>query len=812
MGEISEKLGVAERGIRRLSAAISPFTRHNLYSYRVSDRALVISLTLGAFVLYLRTLAPGILDGDSGEWQYMASVLGIPHSTGYPLYLLLAKLFTLFPIGNPAWRVNLLSAVCAALSLPFVYLVSKRVSGSRPGALFAGSIFALAPTLWASAVEAEVYALNTLLLAITLYLAVRWYDDNRPLDFCLLAFAFGLALDNHRVALFVGPALVLLAWIGRRHLNPRLVFAAIVLFIVPLLLYLYIPIRGTQLLADQSASNWALYPRAESILKGTVSAYYNNTPSGFIGFVTGFDNRNKLGFQDTTADAFSSRIGVGLDLLLQQFNFILLGFAMCGILILKRRDLNLTLILVIWALGVGGISIFLHAESTRFYFSGAYLVIALFIAVAAGGLLGWSQKQERLGIAVPALMIILPIIAFWTNFPSIDKSGYVVYDSYSRSILQDNLASNAVLIAPWEVATGIRYLQFVEGQRPDLLVIHESPVRPQFQKIMESAHSLARPFYYIQFTPEDSAATGARTVQAVGLPLLTRPLPRYPLDSELTDGIRVIGYDLNPDPAIPGRSMRVSVYYQVTAQTNILFRAGLGMADIRGVPHGDWAHQPVDMYYPTYFWKTGEYYRDVWDITMPADAPKGLYGFQLSWFPFDTSTNATHYEDAKSITFGPIRTGDFTAGEPTEKTRVEFSNGMTLTGYGLELLGEGGGSTGHPGTPIPAKHGQQFTLSLYWNSVRPIQEAYTAFVHLEDASGAVLAQSDRPPWDGMFPTDRWTVGETVRDEYTIKIPDNLPAGEYVLRVGLYKNPQERVTITGGGDEFSLGVGFLSSGQ
>jgi hypothetical protein len=84
------------------------------------DFFLCLLLSLTAFALYVRTLTPGVLDGDSGEWQYMANILGVPHSTGYPTYILLAKLVTLVPIGNPAWRVNLFSAICATLTIPVV--------------------------------------------------------------------------------------------------------------------------------------------------------------------------------------------------------------------------------------------------------------------------------------------------------------------------------------------------------------------------------------------------------------------------------------------------------------------------------------------------------------------------------------------------------------------------------------------------------------------------------------------------------------------------------------------------------------------
>lgn len=72
--------------------------------------------------LYIRTLAPGVLPGDSAEFQVLAYQLGIAHCPGYPIYLLLAKLFTLLPIWEVAYGVNLFSAFMAALTVVGLYL------------------------------------------------------------------------------------------------------------------------------------------------------------------------------------------------------------------------------------------------------------------------------------------------------------------------------------------------------------------------------------------------------------------------------------------------------------------------------------------------------------------------------------------------------------------------------------------------------------------------------------------------------------------------------------------------------------------
>jgi hypothetical protein len=96
-----------------------------------TDFALSAFVFLIGMGLYVRTLAPGVLLGDSGEFQVLASTLGIAHNTGYPIYLLIAKLLSWLPFQTVAYKVNLLSALAGALTLSEVYLISKLLTGKR---------------------------------------------------------------------------------------------------------------------------------------------------------------------------------------------------------------------------------------------------------------------------------------------------------------------------------------------------------------------------------------------------------------------------------------------------------------------------------------------------------------------------------------------------------------------------------------------------------------------------------------------------------------------------------------------------------
>lgn len=647
-----------------MSDAVASWSRRIVRDKSHLDFYICLLLALAAFAVYVRTLTPGVLDGDSGEWQYMTNILGIPHSTGYPVYILLGKIVTFLPIGNPAWRVNLFSAICAALTLPVVYFLSKRVSGSRIAAVLSAAIFAFMPTLWASATIAEVYALNTLLIALSLFFAVRFYDHAQARDVYLLALCFGLALANHRISFFIAPALLLVVWLKRRSFSFRKLGFAALAFLVPLSLYLYIPLRAAQLLETQSAQNWDLYPRAEAIVDGKVTAYYNPTPAGFINLVTALDNRNKLGFEKADGENQTlARFQNAWNLLREQIDPFGIALALGGIVIMLRREQWLANVLLVAGGAVAAVSVVLRAESTRFYFSGAYLVMLLFFAVALGWILDKLRERavlhpDLLGRSLYYIAILyfafFPLTALYFNFAKMDQSGNTKYDAYARQILNDNLAPNAVLVAPWEVATPIRYLQYVEGIRTDVLTIHESPVRPQYQKLLDAAHRLDRPFYYAQFSPEDKNTDAQRTLQAVAFPLANKPEPQNKLGMELNDFVRVVGYDWTQT----GNVARLAIYYRVLKPMKIEYVTEVEVGDPKDETRGYWSKHPVSEYYPTYLWQDGKYYRDVYDVVLGKTAPSGDYVADVTWFDYDSRTGKRDEASAKTFRLSGLHIGN----------------------------------------------------------------------------------------------------------------------------------------------------------
>src|SRR5262245_63419269 len=125
-----------------------------------SGTASAVLLAVVLFAVYAAGACPTIYVGDSGELAAAVYVLGIPHPTGYPLYVLLGKLWTLLiPFGSVAYRLSLFSAVCAALACAVLYRAGRELQLPPPAALLSALLFAFGASFWGEGYVQRVCAL-----------------------------------------------------------------------------------------------------------------------------------------------------------------------------------------------------------------------------------------------------------------------------------------------------------------------------------------------------------------------------------------------------------------------------------------------------------------------------------------------------------------------------------------------------------------------------------------------------------------------------------------------------------------------------
>jgi len=202
-------------------------------------------LALSLFAVYLSTVCPTVYLGDSGELTAAASCLGIPHNSGYPLYTLLGNLFCFLPLGNIAFRVNLMSTVFAVLTLWLIYSLLLKITSSQASALVGSLLLAFTPVFWSQAVCAEVYSLHVFFSALLISL-LWWWNEKRTL--CRLAcfvFVTGISFGNHMQTVMLAPAALFLILSGdhKALLNLKHIGFLSLCFLIALSLYAYLPIR-----------------------------------------------------------------------------------------------------------------------------------------------------------------------------------------------------------------------------------------------------------------------------------------------------------------------------------------------------------------------------------------------------------------------------------------------------------------------------------------------------------------------------------------------------------------------------------------
>jgi hypothetical protein len=430
-------------------------------------RAMAITLAgLGIFVLvmvlYVGTLAPTVLylKGprllDAVMLQMQVSVLGITHPTGYPTYLMLTHLFTYLPFGDPAYRVNLASAVYAALAVVAVYaaglLLSRRVVAAAAGAL----AFGLGAALWSQAVIAEVYTLNAMLVSFTIVALLLWREYRQDRYLLLSAFLVGLCLTNHLTSGLLLPAgllfVALVDW--RKLIDARLVLGGVGAFLLGLAPYLYLPLRA------------AMDPPMDA---------NNPTSFGRFWYVVSGGNLTGSFFSFGPAE-LPGRLIFYWGHLLDNMHFLIVMVALTGAIVMLGKDRAVGIFLGFLFFGWLFHAVENDIPDIDLYFIPTYLVLSLWAASGFGILLaeveslvsGFSGRARGAILGVLSLMTLcLPLLGAAGTYAQVDMSG-VYRGRQEIEAVADNAAPHATIL---HHRSSMWYMVLVEGRRRDLTIV-----------------------------------------------------------------------------------------------------------------------------------------------------------------------------------------------------------------------------------------------------------------------------------------------------------------------------------------------------
>ena len=787
--------------------------------FRPIDYTLALIAGGLALTLYIRTLAPGLLGGDSGEFQFAAWLAGFAHPTGYPLYLMLGYIWSHLLWGStPAWRMNLLSAVWGGVAGGLVYLLAfrlfrlaarKDIAGTQPSrrwsvvflralALFVALTFSVTPTFWSQAIIAEAYTLHAAFVAAVLLGLVTWAElpphaqNYGPLY--RTAAIYGLSLTHHLGMLLLIPAIVIYLWQDRRwgeswRLRLGGLARAVVLLTVPLLLYLYVPLRAPQA------------PYAQ-IVVGPEQALqlYESTARGFFQYVTGQVFSSAIG---TATDA-TRHLWPSIQLFVHEVSWAGIILGLLGLAWLVPRARPMFTLTGLSFLGIVGFNLFYGIGDIYVFYIPAYLIWTLWMAMGVVALGQFIETVLRLVMdrrqrlfrgfpplraGLPALLIasILPAWLLFGRYAQIDQSQNHQPRSQWESLLARPIPQDAILVSnDRDEMIPLWYLQYVEGVRTDITglfpLIQTTPEWEDVGRVIDAGRRSGRPVMLVKPMPGLEIKylleqAGALT-RVVG-PAVTHP-PDHSLETAFGDAIRLNGYDLEPSLVGEGDEVTVSLYWQpLRTEQEADYTTFVHLINAEGDIVGQSDHLPGGVYYPTRFWQPGELLKDVHTLFLASNLGRPPFTVEVGLY---TMTDELHHL-GNPERIGMVGLAQASTEAPEDLTnRLDylFDSQIALNGYEL-------------GT-----QGRSLTLRLYWQALAAPAADYTVFVHLLGLDGTIVAQRDQQPAKGAVPTSTWSAGYTLVDEVTISLPDNLPPGNYPMIAGLYDSAtQVRLPVADG---------------
>ena len=483
-------------------------------------------VAIAALVLARNTLMPGVGFWDTAEFQTFGPVMGTGHPTGYPTYALLGWFagVVLQPFGDPAFRMNLLSAISVAIACGLTVVLAWRLAGSAIVGAAAGIGLAMTPIVWKIATHADGHAVHLLLLALLFVLLVAWERARRGTngwrqpwdrlrgqpprgDRWLIAatFVFAVSLGNHSLTLLLVPAIGLFVLavdpdIWRRW---RLVATCVaVLVVMTVLIYLELPLRAG--------------PFRAPLVYGTP-----NTLQGFWYVV--FAEQFRGAIVDPFGD-LGGKLG-------QLFDWTATWYGPLGPVIPLGFVATL-LVAPRYALLSGGAAVvtlffdasYINAEITRYYIGPAFIawtwvgILGAALAGALGSLIErpWRSTEDRggrlrpasVGLAVVAAGLLLaPSVSVYpTRYRTIDESA----DTNAQAWLADALTvmkPNAVVVSWWSFSTSLWYAQRVEHRRMDITILDDRTRLDEnlgdLPDVIDRALAEGRPVYAIRLDPNE---------------------------------------------------------------------------------------------------------------------------------------------------------------------------------------------------------------------------------------------------------------------------------------------------------------------
>jgi len=580
---------------------------------------------------------------DVGEIQVALNLWGTIHYTGYPIFTILGALLThvLRTVGfSPATAASAVATLWSLLGLAGVYWLIARVTEGAYGlAALATLALGLAETFWVHSVVAEVYSFSLLLISATLLVGIELANHWDERLWWLAMALLGTSAEHHRMLVLLIPCVFLLPLpaLWQRRSN-WLVFSikSTLVFALPFLAYLYLPLRALQ------GSPWVY-----------------GQPGTWDGFWTEFSGRAVTPYLlkwPGNLAAWLDNLHFLASQLQQQLPAIVLLAGIAGLIWLTWRRAfwtGLGLLAGTFAF-MAFVAVFPRAVWAPVVLMPSLLLLVLGLAVLLQYL---AQIAPPLRWGTWAGLVLLSLWLFRTNLPFVHS---LVNDRRGREVIQmlqplkgaDLPGGYNVVALPWggtyfAAAYGLDVTGELGGfELVDHMVDFRSIVQ-QEGKIITLAFNLGNwPLYWwVDLLGEAHFSSAAPGVAMISRDVLYKNIPlQTETGFDLGNGVRIRAADLSWEEK---NGLRVTIYWEATRHVRSDYRVAIHLVS-RVPPESaqDVLAQadslnPVGGWYPTSMWATGEVVRDDYTLTVPPDTfpvavRAAMYQLEESGAPVNT--------------------------------------------------------------------------------------------------------------------------------------------------------------------------------
>lgn len=450
------------------------------------------------FIIYLFTIAPSVVEIDSGELAAVQATLGIAHPTGYPLFTIIGYLFLQLPLPfSEIYQATLLAALfCSGGVVFIVYSVklilenlnlttteskkeSKRTSKKKSKqpknsekpldkwiiifvSSMSGVIAAFSETFWAQSTSIEVYSLHIFLISGIIYFLLKAYYNRDPKPeisnnsyWWMFAIFLAFGFSNHMTTLLILPGVAYLYFAKYKFNKESFVrIGNMLLLFIPVLvlIYLYLPFRAS----TDPVLNWG-------------------NPVNFENFWRHFTGKQYQVWIFSSMDAAKQQLGYFFRTLPGEFAVAGLLLAISGIFTAYKKARSMFVFFLINFIATVIYSINYDITDIDSYFLLAYISLAFFSAFGIIWFVSTLKINKNITASIAALLVIIQL---GFNYSKVNRSNEYIFEDYTKACLSSIEENSMILSYQWDfLISEAYYFQCAENFRSNIAVIDKELIR-----------------------------------------------------------------------------------------------------------------------------------------------------------------------------------------------------------------------------------------------------------------------------------------------------------------------------------------------